>query len=146
MADPNPVDPVDRFVGNVIRARRMMAGVSQDKIAQAIGVSFQQVQKYERGANRVSASMLQRIATFLKAPIATFFPEPDAEGLIPGFGAIDKLATVAGGSEIAELFASMGSGGRAALLQVAQIISDNEGDSPGPAYVTGGDEAPRHVA
>jgi transcriptional regulator with XRE-family HTH domain len=68
-------DPVDRHVGQMIRARRKMAGVSQEGLAKAAGVTFQQVQKYERGDNRVSASRLAKIAGFLNAPVAAFFPE-----------------------------------------------------------------------
>ncbi|HMO43605.1 MAG TPA: helix-turn-helix transcriptional regulator, partial [Phenylobacterium sp.] len=60
-ADRAP-NPVDRHVGLRIRLRRKELGVSQEKLAEAIGLTFQQVQKYERGANRVSASKLWEIA------------------------------------------------------------------------------------
>jgi transcriptional regulator with XRE-family HTH domain len=64
---------VDLHVGVRIRLRRRELGISQGKLAKAIGVTFQQVQKYERGANRVSASKLWEIAQTLKTSIATFF-------------------------------------------------------------------------
>lgn len=70
--------PVDRHVGAAIRALRNKVGISQTALAEAIGVSFQQVQKYERGVNRVSASMLYDIACVLGVPIQLFF-----EGLPP---------------------------------------------------------------
>ncbi|MFC3070913.1 helix-turn-helix domain-containing protein [Phenylobacterium soli] len=71
---------VDRHVGLQIRLRRKALQVSQERLAEAIGVTFQQVQKYERGANRVSASMLWDIARVLKTHPAAFFPgEHDAE-------------------------------------------------------------------
>lgn len=66
-------DPVDISVGARIRLVRKMRGRSQQGLAEAIGVTFQQVQKYESGANRVSASMLTRIAADLDVPITEFF-------------------------------------------------------------------------
>ena len=66
-------NPVDLHVGARIRLRRRMQGVSQEKLADALGLTFQQVQKYERGANRVSASKLYEIAAALKAPVSYFF-------------------------------------------------------------------------
>jgi transcriptional regulator with XRE-family HTH domain len=66
-------NPVDLHVGARIRLRRRMQGVSQEKLADALGLTFQQVQKYERGANRVSASKLYEIAAALKTPVAYFF-------------------------------------------------------------------------
>lgn len=65
--------PVDRHVGVRIRMRRKELGVSQERLAEALGITFQQVQKYERGANRVSASKLWEIATTLKTPVAYFY-------------------------------------------------------------------------
>lgn len=66
-------NPVDLHVGGRIRMRRRILGVSQEKLADALGLTFQQVQKYERGANRVSASKLYEIARTLQAPITYFF-------------------------------------------------------------------------
>ncbi|MFZ5721651.1 MAG: helix-turn-helix domain-containing protein [Pseudomonadota bacterium] len=65
--------PVDRHVGVRIRMRRKEMGVSQERLAEALGITFQQVQKYERGANRVSASKLWEIAAALKTPVAYFY-------------------------------------------------------------------------
>lgn len=65
--------PVDRHVGLRIRMRRKEMGVSQERLAEALGITFQQVQKYERGANRVSASKLWEIAMALKSPVAYFY-------------------------------------------------------------------------
>src|SRR5665213_3079013 len=66
-------NPVDLHVGARVRMRRKVLGVSQERLADALGLTFQQVQKYERGANRVSASKLSEIARFLQAPISYFF-------------------------------------------------------------------------
>ena len=71
--DSRSANPVDLHVGARIRMRRRLQGVSQEKLAEALGLTFQQVQKYERGANRVSASKLYEIAAMLRAPVAYFF-------------------------------------------------------------------------
>lgn len=75
-------DPIDSFVGARIALRRAAMGLSQTVLAQRLGVSFQQVQKYETGANRISASRLHRLATVLATSPGAFFPpdEPDGEG------------------------------------------------------------------
>jgi transcriptional regulator with XRE-family HTH domain len=65
--------PVDRHVGVRIRMRRKELGVSQERLAEALGITFQQVQKYERGANRVSASKLWEIASALRTPVGYFY-------------------------------------------------------------------------
>lgn len=77
--------PTDVHVGAVIRARRKALGASQEALAKAVGLTFQQIQKYERGANRVSASKLLEIARFLQTPLADFFVglEPPATGSPP---------------------------------------------------------------
>ncbi len=72
---------VDRHVGERVRARRKQLGLSQDKLADALGLTFQQVQKYERGANRISASKLYDTAAALQVEIPYFF-----DGLKPGAG------------------------------------------------------------
>ena len=71
--DPDAPHPVDRHVGLHIRMRRKALGISQEKLAEALGLTFQQVQKYERGANRVSASKLWEIARALKTNVAYFY-------------------------------------------------------------------------
>lgn len=68
--EPNPID---RHVGNRVRMQRILLGMSQEKLGEALGITFQQVQKYEKGVNRISASRLQQIAQILKAPPSFFF-------------------------------------------------------------------------
>jgi len=68
-------NPIDLHVGKRIRLRRMEIGVSQEKLGDALGITFQQVQKYEKGANRVGASRLQNIASALKVPVSYFFDD-----------------------------------------------------------------------
>lgn len=67
------VHPIDRHVGRRVQERRLTLGMSQTALASAIGVSFQQVQKYEKGSNRISASKLFEIAGFMKTGIPFFF-------------------------------------------------------------------------
>jgi transcriptional regulator with XRE-family HTH domain len=73
--------PIDRHVGARIRMQRMVRGMSQTKLGNAVGVTFQQVQKYEKGANRVSASRLQRIANVLKVQPDFFFEGASAKAV-----------------------------------------------------------------
>jgi transcriptional regulator with XRE-family HTH domain len=76
--DTEDPDDIDVHVGNRLRLRRLLLKISQQDVAKACGVSFQMVQKYEGGINRVSASRLFKIAAFLKAPISYFFDDlPD---------------------------------------------------------------------
>lgn len=69
--------PIDVEVGKRIMLRRKIIGMSQSTLAQGLGISFQQVQKYERGTNRVGSSRLNQIARVLCVPISSFFPETD---------------------------------------------------------------------
>jgi len=71
--------PVDAHVGARVRLRRTMLGMSQEKLAQALGLTFQQVQKYERGTNRVGSSRLYELSKILDVPIQYFFDEMPAE-------------------------------------------------------------------
>jgi transcriptional regulator with XRE-family HTH domain len=68
-------DPIDVHVANRIRMRRMMLGMSQEKVGDAMGVTFQQQQKRERGANRISAANLYKLATLFQVPITFFFED-----------------------------------------------------------------------
>ena len=66
-------NPTDKHVGSRVRMRRMMLGMSQEKLGDALSLTFQQVQKYEKGTNRIGASRLQQIAHFLQVPVSFFF-------------------------------------------------------------------------
>src|ERR1700729_2418528 len=69
--------PTDVHVGSRVRLRRNMLGLSQEKLGEAIGLTFQQVQKYERGANRIGASRLLELARVLDIPVTFFFDNVD---------------------------------------------------------------------
>lgn len=72
-------NPVDVHVGSRLRLRRSMLGMSQEKLGEAIGLTFQQVQKYERGANRIGASRLLDLARVLDVPVSFFFDDMPEE-------------------------------------------------------------------
>ena len=66
-------NPIDKHVGSRVRMRRMMLSMSQEKLGDALGLTFQQVQKYEKGTNRIGASRLQQISNILQVPVSFFF-------------------------------------------------------------------------
>ena len=66
-------NPTDKYVGSRVRMRRLMLHMSQEKLADQLGLTFQQVQKYEKGTNRISASRLQEISQILEVPVPFFF-------------------------------------------------------------------------
>ncbi|PVM84490.1 transcriptional regulator [Caulobacter radicis] len=72
-AETRGPDPIDIFVGTRVRVRRKALGITQEKLGDRLGLTFQQIQKYERGANRISASKLYAIARALGVPVAFFF-------------------------------------------------------------------------
>ena len=72
-------NPIDRHVGSRVRMRRMMLSMSQEKLGDALGLTFQQVQKYEKGANRIGASRLQQISRILQVPVSFFFDGAPAQ-------------------------------------------------------------------
>ena len=99
----NIPDPIDRHAGARLRMRRMMVGMSQEKLGAALGITFQQIQKYEKGANRIAASRLQQIARILQVPPSFFFDEAPADAASAGFAepdaggyVVDFLATAEG--------------------------------------------------
>ncbi|HXL12927.1 MAG TPA: helix-turn-helix transcriptional regulator [Bradyrhizobium sp.] len=66
-------NPVDKYVGSRVRMRRIMLGMSQEKLGEALGLTFQQVQKYEKGTNRVGASRIAQISEILQVPVSFLF-------------------------------------------------------------------------
>jgi len=72
-------NPTDIYVGSRVRMRRKMLGLSQERLGERLGITFQQIQKYEKGTNRVGASRLQAMAQALDVPVAFFFPDSGPE-------------------------------------------------------------------
>jgi transcriptional regulator with XRE-family HTH domain len=125
--------PVDLHVGSRVRMRRKMLGISQERLAEALGLTFQQVQKYERGANRISASKLYEIARFLSTPVAYFF-----EGLSEGAQAEDDAGEqtvhdflmTAEGLELATAFPKIGNPKlRRRVLDLVRTMSEEAAES-----------------
>lgn len=78
-------NPIDIHVGSRIRLRRTMLGMSQEKLGESLGITFQQIQKYEKGTNRVGASRLQNISSILNVPVSFFFEDaPGDHSSTPG--------------------------------------------------------------
>ena len=94
MAEKIP-NPIDRHVGARVRMRRMMLAMSQTDLGDALGLTFQQVQKYEKGTNRVGASRIQHISQILQVPVAFFFEgAPHQPGQPKGLGEAPSPAYV----------------------------------------------------
>lgn len=132
-------NPVDLHVGARIRMRRKVLGVSQEKLAEELGLTFQQVQKYERGANRVSASKLYEIARALSAPVAYFF-EGLTDPSIPGSVCEDAeqfmhdFLMTPEGLELAAAFPKIRRGRiRRRLLDLVRCMVDEEVELAGEA-------------
>ncbi|MHC5306430.1 helix-turn-helix domain-containing protein [Bartonella sp. LJL80] len=83
-------DPTDIYVGSRIRLRRNMLGLSQEKLGEQLGITFQQIQKYEKGTNRVGASRLQAISEIMDVPVSYFFEEAPGSRPLEGFGESDN--------------------------------------------------------
>lgn len=127
-------NPIDVHVGERIRVRRRQLGLSQERLADALGLTFQQVQKYERGANRVSASKLFEIARTLGVKVSHFFdgitPEGQpgvAEGAAAEF--VHDMAMTPEGSEIAMLFQKIPRKQRRLLVDLAKALASGAPDS-----------------
>jgi transcriptional regulator with XRE-family HTH domain len=125
--------PVDVYVGLRLRALRTQRRLSQTALADNLGITFQQIQKYERGANRISASKLLEMAEFLEVSIVYFFEgAPGSRHSQAGAppmetDAYGRLMRVDGGSRLAEHFPQIQSPGiRRAILKVVTTLSQSE--------------------
>lgn len=92
-------NPTDKHVGSRVRMRRMMLDMSQEKLGDALSLTFQQVQKYEKGTNRIGASRLQHIANILQVPVSFFFEGgpngPQVDGKSPHTVVVEDPSYVA---------------------------------------------------
>lgn len=111
MSDERIVGAVDREIGARVRARRLEIGMSQERLAELLGVTFQQVQKYEKGANRIAAGRLFDLSSALDMPISRFFEGLPARGAVAGAGrcndSIDAAVSSPREAQILALFASI---------------------------------------
>jgi transcriptional regulator with XRE-family HTH domain len=98
------INPIDKHVGRRLRTRRLMLDLSQTDIADALGLTFQQVQKYEKGSNRITASRLQHLAQILQVTVPFFFEgAPDVYGVSPSAG---QMAEASSPSYVADFLAT----------------------------------------
>src|SRR5215472_8376986 len=127
-------NPTDKHVGGRVRMRRMMLGMSQTELGNSIGLTFQQVQKYEKGTNRIGAGRLHQIARILKAPVSFFFEgsprEPggvsDAEAPPLPTYVTDFLAT-SDGLALTKAFMQIKDANlRCRIVSLVQEITDSE--------------------
>jgi transcriptional regulator with XRE-family HTH domain len=125
-------DPFDVEVGARVRTVRKAKGVSQSDLAEAAGITFQQVQKYERGANRISASMLQRIARHLEVPMSELLGEAAGSQATLDW----TLMADSDAAEIARAYAGIRSAGlrrklRALILAMSERADEDQVDLNG---------------
>lgn len=128
-------NPVDIHVGARVRLRRKAMGLSQADLAEGIGLTFQQVQKYERGANRISASKLYEMARTLKVPLAYFYDGYSADPAVANFAAsaseqsVNDFLITAEGVELASAFPHVKSATqrRGILELVRSLVEDKAG-------------------
>ena len=115
-------DPVDIGIGARMRLRRKSLGISQGVLSERVGVSFQQIQKYERGANRVSGSMLVAIAAALDTSVGWLVGEEG--GLAEAADEVISALALTGGVDLLEAFAAIPqASARAALVTLAQDMA-----------------------
>lgn len=118
--------PVDVHVGKRVRHRRWMVGMTQQQLAEKVGIKFQQIQKYETGMNRISASRLWDIAAALDAPVSFFFEGLSSEDAVaptksnvPGDILADKEAL-----ELVRSYYAIPETQRRRLFELARVLSD----------------------
>ena len=134
ISDGRTPNPVDLHVGGRVRMRRKILGVSQEHLADALKLTFQQVQKYERGANRVSASKLYEIAKTLQVPVSYFFDglaDPVTDEADEVGAAADRVVTdflnTPEGLELAVIFPKIEKGRvRRQILDLVRAMADED--------------------
>ncbi|MBZ9656648.1 helix-turn-helix domain-containing protein [Phyllobacterium lublinensis] len=127
-------NPVDVHVGARIRLRRNMIGLSQEKLGESLGITFQQIQKYEKGMNRVGASRLQAIGNILNVPVTFFFDDMPGQSDKPkGFDEESETTYVVGflnsseGIQLARAFAKITDAKvRRKILDLVRTLGDEE--------------------
>lgn len=113
-------NPIDKHVGSRVRMRRMMLSISQEKLGDALGLTFQQVQKYEKGTNRIGASRLQQISNILQVPVSFFF---DGAPHVPGSSRWEGMGEAPSPAYVSDFLATSDG---LALTKAFMRISDNK--------------------
>ena len=128
-------NPVDKHVGSRIRMRRLMLGMSQEKLGNGLGLTFQQVQKYEKGTNRIGAGRLQHISQLLQVPLPFFFEgaphlpgEPSGIGPAPSPAYIFNFLATRDGLALTKAFMQITKPGlRQRIVHLVEEIAGDDG-------------------
>jgi transcriptional regulator with XRE-family HTH domain len=130
-------NPVDKYVGSRVRMRRIMLGMSQEKLGEMLGLTFQQVQKYEKGTNRVGASRLQQIADALQVPVSFMFEgapgSAPADGLreAPSPGYVSDFLATSDGLALTRAFTRIKNAKiRRSIVDLVEQIAAQESSDP----------------
>lgn len=127
MPTPKSFNDTDVFVGRRIRALRLERRISQERLSTFLGLTFQQVQKYEKGTNRVSASVLFETAKALGVEVAAFFPaqmEDDETVPAKGAGHLFEVLATPGGAEMLESYLRLPTPARRQVAGIVHTIAD----------------------
>ncbi len=116
--------PVDVHVGKRVRHRRWMVGMTQQQLAERVGIKFQQIQKYETGMNRVSASRLWDIADALDVPVSFFFDGLDQKTETEGAGLPADILSDKEALELVRSYYAIPENQRRRLFELARVLSD----------------------
>jgi transcriptional regulator with XRE-family HTH domain len=127
-------NPIDKHVGSRVRMRRMMLGMSQERLGDALDLTFQQVQKYEKGTNRIGASRLQQISIILQVPVAFFFEgapsepgRPAAAGEAPSPAYVSDFLASSEGLALTKAFMRIKNPKvRRRIVDLVEVIVDEE--------------------
>jgi len=115
--------PVDIHVGKRVRHRRWMVGMTQQQLATQVGIKFQQIQKYETGANRVSASRLWDIASALRVDVAYFFDGLGTDGRVERDGQPDDIMAEKEALDLIRCYYAIPEAQRRRLFDLARVLS-----------------------
>ena len=137
MAKTKGPSPIDIHVGSRMRIRRMALGMSQEKLARGLGLTFQQVQKYEKGANRMGSSRLQHAADVLGVAVPFFFEgaggglyQPDGSAPSPAY--IDNFVASEEGLRLAKAFMRLRPAVRRRIVDLVNEVAGESGNSSAP--------------
>src|SRR5690606_41016242 len=129
MNDERAANAVDRKVGQKVRSRRLEIGMSHERLAELLGVTFQQVQKYEKGVNRIAVSRLWDISIALEMPVSRFFEGVSVRGVAEGRqDYVDDALATPEGAQLMALFATIKSPKvRRKVLELVRTLTEEDG-------------------
>ena len=133
MNDERAANAIDRKIGQRVRSRRLEIGMSQERLAELLGITFQQVQKYEKGVNRIAASRLFDIASALQQPVARFYEGLSARSAGAAEtrqNTVDDALATPEGAQLMSVFASIRSQRvRRKVLELVRTLAEEAAES-----------------